>query len=217
MSEVRGVILDIDGTLIDSNDAHARAWVAALAEHGARVDRAQVRDLIGMGGDKLLPALCDYDPESREAEAVSERRTEIFRERFLPVLQPFPEVRALLQHMKKRGLSLSVASSAKREELSPLLALTGASDLIEAIASSDDAARSKPDPDIVQEAVKRIGIDARHLVMLGDTPYDVEAARAAGVRIIAFRCGGWNDDALRGAAAIYDGPSDMLRRYPEWM
>lgn len=213
METVRGVLLDVDGTLVDSNDAHARAWVAALAEQGIHVQREEVRMLIGMGGDKLLPAISDIDPESPKGAALSTRRGEIFLERYLPTVAAFPEALALLQRMRADGLTLVAASSAKADELGPLLSLVGAGDLLTAATSSDDAERSKPDPDIVEAAIRRTGHRASELVMLGDTPYDVEAATRAGVRILALRCGGWSDDGLRGAAAIYDGPADLLARY----
>lgn len=213
METVRGVLLDVDGTLIDSNDAHAGAWVDALAERGVRVQREAARRLIGMGGDKLLPRLAGIDGEGPEAEAIGARRGEIFRERYLPKLRAFPGARELVAHLRGRGLAVVVASSARRDELGALLAVAGVGDLLDDTTSSDDAARSKPDPDIVQAAVTRAGLDAGALVMLGDTPYDVEAATRAGVRVIAVRCGGWSDVDLRGAAAIYDGPADLLARY----
>lgn len=213
MRPVRGVLLDVDGTLVDSNDAHARAWVEALAERGVRVAREEVRRLIGMGGDKLLPAVADYEDGSPEAEAVSARRGEIFRARYLPRLAPFPEARALVAHLRGRGLTLVVATSAKRDELGALLKIAGVADLLDGATSADDVARSKPDPDIVQAAVARSGLAAGELVMIGDTPYDVEAATRAGVRAVALRCGGWDDRALAGAAAVYDGPADLLARF----
>ncbi|MDB4929250.1 MAG: hydrolase, haloacid dehalogenase-like family [Myxococcaceae bacterium] len=213
MKRPRGALLDLDGTLLDSNDAHALAWVAALAERDIHVRRDDVRPLIGMGGDKLLPAIANIDPESALGRAVSERRGELFREHYLASVDPFPGVRALLERMRADGLTLVVASSAKSDELGDLLDATGARSLFSAATTSDDVARSKPDPDIVTEAVRRAGLDADELVMLGDTPYDVEAARRAGVRIVAVRCGGWDDAGLRGAAAIYDGPADLLTRY----
>ena len=215
MDPLRGVLLDIDGTLVDSNDAHARAWVAALAERGVHVALAAVRPLIGMGGDKLLPAAADIDPESPLGREVAERRSEIFLERYLPTVAPFPEARALLERMRADGLTLVAASSARADELRALLDVAGARGLLAAATSADDAARSKPDPDIVEEAARRSGHQPSELVMLGDTPYDVEAAGRAGVRVIAFRCGGSRDDALRGAAAIYDGPADLLARYDD--
>jgi len=187
--------------------------VAALAERDIHVQRAEVRRLIGMGGDKLLPLLAGMEDDSPVGSAVSARRGEIFIERYLPGVQAFPEVRGLLLRMKAAGLTLVVASSARSGERGRLLSVAGVADLIEAATTSDDVARSKPDPDIVEQAVKRSGHRAGELVMLGDTPYDVEAATRARVAFVALRCGGWDDAALRGAAAIYDGPADLLARY----
>jgi HAD superfamily hydrolase (TIGR01509 family) len=209
------VLLDIDGTLIDSNDAHARAWVAAFAAHAYVVLFEQVRPLIGMGADKLIPELTGLDPASGEAKRIGETRSRIFLERELPTLRPTPGARELLEHMKSRGLELVVATSARKDEVEALLAQAGVADLIEAASSADDAKRSKPDPDIVRAALRAAGATASHTLMIGDTPYDVEAASRARVPIIALRCGGWDDDALRGAVAIYDHPADLLAHYDE--
>src|SRR5215207_8429021 len=120
---VRGVILDVDGTLVNSNDAHARAWVEALAEVDVNVEFAAVRRLIGMGGDKLLPAVAGFEEHSKLGEAVSKRRSEIFKQRHFPQLHAFPKSRELLLRMKSAGIQLAVASSAKREELGDFLKL----------------------------------------------------------------------------------------------
>ncbi len=213
MEPIRGVLLDIDGTLVDSNDAHARAWVAAFAERDLRVDRDEVRRLIGMGGDKLVPSVTGMAPDAPEVEALGARRAALFRARYLPTVRAFPEARALLERMRREGLTLVAATSAKRDELDALLAIAGARDLLDGATTADDVDRSKPDPDIVSAAAERTGRAPSELAMLGDTPYDVEAALRAGVRIVAFRCGGWDDRALRGAAEIYDGPADLLARY----
>ena len=172
------VLLDIDGTLIDSNDAHARAWVEALAAHGYVVPFQQVRPLIGMGGDKLLPELTGLDPESGEATRIGETRGEIFLRRELPALRATPGARALLERLRSLGLDLVVATSAKADEVRALLEQAGVADLIEAAASADDAERSKPDPDIVQAALRTVRRPASHSLMIGDTPYDVEASTA---------------------------------------
>ena len=215
MSRIRGVILDIDGTLVDSNDAHARAWVAALAEHGLDVPYEQVRPLIGMGGDKLLPAVGGPSADSPQGKRVSARRAEIFKELYLPEVKPFAGARELLARMRERGLKLAVASSAKREELGPLLEAAGAQDLIEEQkkTSSSDADSSKPDPDIVHAALDRLGLPPEQVIMIGDTPFDVEAAGRAGIATIALRCGGWHDHDLGGALAVYNDPADLLAHY----
>jgi HAD superfamily hydrolase (TIGR01549 family) len=213
MHKVHGVILDVDGTLVDSNDAHANAWVEALAESGIAVAFSKVRRLIGMGGDKLLPASCGFEEDSPEGKQISERRQQIFKERYLPQLKPFPAAEQLLQRMQSDGLKLAVASSAKPDELKALLQICGADKYIESKTSSEDAAHSKPDPDIVQAALERLGMANREVCMLGDTPYDIGSAHKAGVRIVALRCGGWGDANLANAVAAYQDPADLLAHY----
>ena len=213
---LRPVIFDIDGTLVDSNDAHAQAWVDSLAEAGHLVPFERVRPLIGMGGDKVLPVLTGLDPESGEAERMAATRSELFLERELPTLRPTRGARALLEHMLGVGLELTVATSAKEDEVRALLEQAGVSDLIQLASSADDAERSKPDPDIVQAALRLSRSQAAHSAMIGDTPYDVEAAARARVPAVALRCGGWWDDAaLAQAAAIYDDPADLLAQFDE--
>ena len=206
------VLLDIDGTLIDSNDAHAHAWVAAFAEQGITIDFARIRRCIGMGGDKLMPEVSGIAEDSAAGAAIARRRGEIFSERFLPHLQPFRDAGRLVATLKARGHTVVAASSAKRDELQQLLAIAGAESLMNAATSSDDAATSKPDPDIIQAALNRAHASPADAVMIGDTPYDIEASARAGVASIAFRCGGWTDEDLKGAVAIYDGPWDLLAR-----
>jgi len=215
VSRIRAAILDVDGTLIDSNDAHAAAWVDVCREFGRDPDFHHVRRLIGMGGDKVLPELTGVEEDTDEGKAINERRGEIFRERYLDTLKPFPDARALLERMKAAGLALVVASSASKEDLGSLLERAGVHDLIEEKTSSSDAEESKPEPDIVEAALRSAGVEADEAVMLGDTPYDVEASRRAGVPCVAVRCGGWGDADLADAIALYDDPADLLRRFDE--
>lgn len=212
---LHAVLLDIDGTLIDSNDAHARAWVAALSTHGYEVPFDRIRPLIGMGGDKILPLITGLDPESGEAERIGETRSAVFRKQELHTLRPTPGARALLEHMRDRGLELVVATSAKEDEVQAILEQAGVADLIQAASSSDDADRSKPDPDIVRAALQKAKRPASQTVMVGDTPYDVEAAIRARVPAVAVRCGGWTGDAFKGALAVYDDPADLLAHYDD--
>jgi len=212
-ARLAGVLFDVDGTLVDSNDAHARAWVEALKEFGHDVPFARVRRLIGMGGDKLLAETAGIDAESDEGKAIQKRRLEIFTERYLPHLSPCRGARALVQRIRADGLTIVVASSAKADELRPLLERAQVAELIDDTTSSDDAPRSKPDPDIVRAALRRGELSAERAVMIGDTPYDIEAAARSGVAVIALRCGGWDDDGLRGALAIYDDPQHLLEHY----
>ena len=178
---VKAVIFDVDGTLVDSNDGHTRAWVDALDEFGYEVAYESVRPLIGMGGDKVLPILTGISADDLKGERIAERREEIFAERYLPKVRPFPGARELLVRLRQEGLRLAVASSSKEEMLKRLLSLVGAEDLLDAKTSSDDAQNSKPDPDIVKAALRRLGLPAESAVMVGDTPYDIEAATRAGL------------------------------------
>jgi HAD superfamily hydrolase (TIGR01509 family) len=206
-------LLDIDGTLLDSNDAHARSWADTFRELGYDVPFERVRPLIGKGGDKLLLETVGVEQESDEGKRLSERRRAVFTEQYLPTLRPFPGVRELLEQMRAAGLTLVVATSAGGDELDGLLRAAGVDGLLDAATTSSDAERSKPDPDIIQAALARAGCDAAEALMLGDTPYDVQAARRAGVATVALRSGGWDDAALAGALAVYDDAADLLRRY----
>jgi HAD superfamily hydrolase (TIGR01509 family) len=210
---LRGVIFDIDGTLVDSNDAHAQSWVDTFAEPGYNVPFDVVRPLIGMGGDKLLPKTIGIRHDSEEGKKLTTRRSEIFRKKYLPHLRPLEGSRALVARVRADGLKPIVATSAKDEELKGLLKAAEVADLMEEKATASDAKRSKPDPDIVEAAIEQAGIEAGDLVMIGDTPYDVEAAQRAGVRVIGFRSGGWKDADLAGAVEIYDGPAHLLANY----
>jgi phosphoglycolate phosphatase-like HAD superfamily hydrolase len=209
------VILDVDGTLVDSNDAHAHAWVAAFAEHGITVAFDSVRRAIGMGGDKLMPAVAGIEEDSEAGRQISQRRGEVFKKVWLPTIRAFPCARELVERFARDGFTVAVASSAKEEELKPLLEIAGVSDLIEHRTSSDDADNSKPDPDIVKAALKRTGCEPDAAVMIGDTPYDVEAALRAGVAIVGLACGGWRKEDLRGAVEVSADPADLLKHYEQ--
>jgi HAD superfamily hydrolase (TIGR01509 family) len=201
---LRAVLLDIDGTLLDSNDAHALAWQRALAEQGYTVDFLRIRKLIGMGSDKVVPLLTGLAAEDPRAERLQERRGEIFRCELLPRLRPFPKARELLEGLGRRKVLRGAATSASKDDLKALLERAGVSDLMDTTVSSDDVDRSKPDPDIVATALEKTHRRPHEAVLVGDTPYDVAAARRAGVRAIAVRSGRWSDGDLRDAMVIFD-------------
>jgi len=215
MAQVRGVIFDIDGTLVDSNDAHAHAWIEAMTEQGYHVSFERVRPLIGMGGDKVLPQTLGIAKDDEEGKRISQRRKEIFKQRYLPHLKAFSGAMELLERMHEQGLKLIIASSAEPDELQGLLQTIGphAADLFALQTSAQEVKHSKPDPDVVSVAVQRSGYSPQELVMVGDTPYDIEAAAKVKVKTIAFRCGGWSDKDLAGAISSYDGPADLLAHY----
>lgn len=210
-SRVTIVLFDVDGTLIDSNDAHARSWVATLADYPG-VTFSRVRPLIGKGGDKVLPELTGLSSDSVVGRALLARREALFREE-LPRLAAFPGARALLARLRMRDQRPVVVSSARGDELQGLLAQARLSDLFEDTGAAEEAEHSKPDPDIVAVALQRAGAAPAEAVLIGDTPYDIAAARSAGVRAIALRCGGhWRDEDLAGAVALYNDPEDLLQR-----
>ena len=209
LASVSAVVFDVDGTLIDSNAAHAETWAQALGEHGIARDAADIRPLVGMGSDKLLP-MVGLEEGSPQARAVVQRKKQLFAGR-LPRLQATRGARALVAYLRDRHKTVAIATSAGDDEMDALLRQAGVGDLIPKRTSSDDADRSKPDPDIVLATLQQTGSAPDHTVMIGDTPYDVEAARRAGVRAIALRCGGhWSDVDLEGAIHIVDDPAGLL-------
>ena len=211
LSRYEAVLLDIDGTLVDSNGAHAAAWSDAFAAHGRHHPPEQVRPLIGKGGDKLLRELASLDDESGEGKSIAEARVEI-RNRYLPTVQPTPGAAAFVEWLLESRLTVVVATSAKEDEVKALLTICGGQALVKDATTSDDAQRSKPDPDILVAALEKSGASTDRAIMIGDTPYDIEAARRAGLATIAFRCGGWDDAALQDSIAIYDHPKQLLDR-----
>lgn len=210
MFPFRTVLLDVDGTLVDSNDAHANAWTRAFIEHGIEVRVSDVRRLIGMGGDKLLPAVADVQDSSPLGMALARRKKELFNAA-LPGLQPTAGARSLLEYLREREIRLVVATSADDREMRAILKQGGLEDMFSAHTTKEDAAESKPDPDIVIAAMARADARPESTVMVGDTPYDISAAHRAGVAAIALRCGGyWADTDLRGAIEILDDPAALL-------
>jgi HAD superfamily hydrolase (TIGR01509 family) len=204
------VLLDIDGTLVNSNAAHAAAWSEAFAAYGRHHPPEEIRPLVGKGGDKLLREVASLDHQSGEGKKIAEERAKIFKRHYLPTLTPTPGAAAFVQWLLASGLSVAVATSAKQEEVKALLTICNGQALVKDATTSDDAERSKPDPDILVAALDTTGASPHRAVMVGDTPYDIEAASRAGLATIAFRCGGWDDAMLQGAIAIYDDPQDLL-------
>ncbi len=215
---IGAVLFDIDGTLVDTNDLHAAAWAEAFNHFGHSIGPQDVRGQIGKGGDNLIPTLLP-DISEEEQEKLESFRGDLFQRCYLPRAVPFDGVRALFERLFADGVKIVLASSAKRQELDYHLGLIGASDLVSAATSADDVEASKPCPDIFDAARQKTGLPANQVLVVGDTPWDVKAARRAGIATIAVRCGGFPEEDLRdaGAVAIYDGPADLLARYPEWL
>jgi HAD superfamily hydrolase (TIGR01509 family) len=216
LARLRGTLVDVDGTLLDSNDAHAACWAEVCAEFGYDIRFKHVRPLVGMGGDKLVPILTGLEHESPKGKQLTERKKAVFERKYLPRLQPTRGARQLLEHMVAEGLKLVIATSAGDDELRALVERAGVADLFDDATSSGDVDSSKPDPDVIGAALRKGRFNADEAVMIGDTPYDIAAAAKVGVPTIALRCGGWWDDlALGGAVAIYDDPADLLAQYDD--
>jgi phosphoglycolate phosphatase-like HAD superfamily hydrolase len=197
-------IFDIDGTLVDSNEAHACAWVEVLG-----ADRETVRPYIGMGSDQLIRALTGLEPGSAASNELRERKAAIFNSTYLPGLRGFPRVPELLQGLRARGMRLAVASSATGEGLATLLRIAGAQDFLP--VESSVGGRSKPDPHRILGAARWLGLPPQNCVMVGDSPYDAQAAARADMRFIGLRCGGSHAAALQPSIGVYADPADLLR------
>ena len=211
----QAILFDIDGTLVDSNDAHILAWERAFAEAGYRFDRQTIHDQIGKGTDMLVPTLL---PDSDEAEqtALGEAHGRIFQADYLDDVRPFAGARDLIARVHGDSRRVVLASSASKDELDHYIALIGVRDLIDASTSADDVERTKPAPDIFATALKSVApLPPEAAIVLGDTPYDMEAARKCGIPAIGLRSGGFSDDALTaaGAVAIYDDVAALLADY----
>jgi HAD superfamily hydrolase (TIGR01509 family) len=210
------VIFDVDGTLIDSVDEHAKAWVDAFGDYGHKVRFEDVRRQIGKGGDQLMPVFLSKAEIDRIGEALQAHRGRLFKERYLSRIKAFPAVRELFQRLIADGKQIALASSANKEELEQYKRIANIADLIDAETSSDDAEKSKPHPDIFQAALARLGeTEPERAIAVGDTPYDAEAAGKAGLRTIGLLCGGWAENELRraGCTAVYKDPADLLAGY----
>ncbi|MBW4445126.1 MAG: HAD family hydrolase [Plectolyngbya sp. WJT66-NPBG17] len=215
---VKGVLLDIDGTLVDSNDAHAHAYIEAFAEHGYDVDFNQVRSMIGMGGDQLIPRIVpSLSGKEGEGKEIADRRKELIMKKFGADLAPTQGSRQLIEKLRQKGYELVISSSATTEELSVLLKAAQVDDLLDQdlATTSSDANASKPEPDLIEATLEKGHLKADEAIMLGDTPYDIQAANAAGVRVIAFRSGGFSDEQLANAIEIYDSPADLLAHFDQ--
>jgi HAD superfamily hydrolase (TIGR01549 family) len=213
---VKAVIFDVDGTLVDSVDLHARAWQDAFHEFGLDIELEDIREQIGKGGDQLLPVFLTREEVDRDGPDLERHRSDILKARYLSEIKAFPKVPQLFQRIRDDGIKIVLGSSAKSEELQVYKKIAGIEDLIDGETSSDDAEKSKPHPDVFQAAIAKLeGISKSDIVVIGDSPYDAEAASKAGLRTIGFRSGGFEETKLSdaGCIAIYDGPADLLARY----
>lgn len=205
-------IFDMDGTLVDSVDLHARAWQEAFEKFGHDVTFEQARSQIGKGGDQLIPVFLSEDEQDDYGQEMEEWRGKLFKSKFLPLVRPFSAVPELLREVRQAGIKVAVASSAKASELDTYLEIARISELVDIKTCSEDAEQSKPAPDIFQVALAKLDVDGANAVAIGDTPYDAQAAGKAGIVTIGMLCGGFTEADLRrgGCVSIYPGPGALL-------
>jgi HAD superfamily hydrolase (TIGR01549 family) len=207
-------IFDVDGTLVDSVKAHAAAWQDVLNEFGHAIPFDDIRQQIGKGSDELLKAFLTPEEIERSGEKIAERRVEIFKDQYMQLVRPFPKVRDVFQQYKHDGYKIVLGTSAKAEELQSYLKLLNIDDLIDGKTSADDADKSKPHPDIFEAAVAKIpGGKPEEAIVIGDTPYDAQAAIRGGMKPIGVLCGGFSEQQLReaGCVEVYPEVGAILR------
>ena len=215
---ITSVIFDIDGTLVDSVDLHARAWQETFQHFGYEFPFDEIRHQIGKGSDKLVPHFISKQEVERIGEELDKFRGELWKTKYFDDVKPIPKVRDLFQRILADGKKIALASSAKGEDLKKYKKIPAIDDLVDKETSSDDVENSKPDPDIVHAASQKLhNPDPMQVVMIGDTPYDAEAARKAGVQVIGVLCGGFPKQELieSGAAQIFRDPAHILANYDE--
>lgn len=210
-----GVIFDVDGTLVDSVDLHARAWVEAFHHFGYAVDFEAVRSQIGKGGDQLMPVFVPAADLERRQDEIDRYRHDLFARDYLHKVTGFPGVRPLIERLLADGKRVALASSAKGDELARYKRVAGIDDLIRTETTSDDVEKSKPHPDIVEAARRTLDLPAGDMVVVGDTPWDALAAGKAGIPVVGVLCGGFAEADLRkaGCVEINRDPQDLLDRY----
>ena len=199
--QVEAVLFDIDGTLVDSNEQHVTAWGLAFREAGHPQEAEAIRGQIGKGGDLLAPALApDLDKAVRER--IKERHGELFASLYLDHIRPFPQAAEMVAAVRKSGRKVVLASSAKRAELDHYVALLGIAGLVDATTSIDDVDTSKPAPDIFTAAIAKVDVAPDRAIVLGDTPYDIEAAARSGIAAVGLTSGPFDERTMRAAGAI---------------
>src|SRR3954449_13210500 len=209
--------MDVDGTLVDSNYQHALAWYRAFRSLGETFPVWRLHRLIGMGGDQLVSAIGGEELDRRIGEEARERQVEE-ADKLLHEIAPLPGARDLLLAVKEGGDPLVLASSGKPHHVDAFLDLLDARDIADAWTSSADVESSKPAPDLLQVALKKLGAsEDADSVMVGDSVWDVEAAKNAGMPALVGRSGGFGDDELQkaGAIALFDPPGDLAAALDE--
>jgi HAD superfamily hydrolase (TIGR01509 family) len=206
-------ILDIDGTLVDTNYHHVISWARAFARHDITVALWRIHRHIGMGGDQVVSALCGDEVEERLGDEIRDAESGFYME-LINEVRPMEGARELIEDLRRRGHPVVLASSAKDKEVEHYLDLLDARELANAWTTSGDVERTKPAPDLVHSALQKLGDDAGSAVMVGDTPWDVRSAAEAGVETITVITGGFSEQELReaGAVEVFESVAELRAR-----
>ena len=212
----RTAILDIDGTLVDTNYQHAIAWYRAFRQSGIVLPVWRIHRHIGMGGDQLVAALTDEATDEEKGEDIRTAEKALYMA-MIEEVEPMEGAHGLIERLKRDGKTVVLASSAKDDEVEHYLDLLDARELADDWTSSGDVERTKPAPDLVQAALDKAGAEPSDSVMLGDTPWDCRAAARAGVATVTLMTGGFSEQELReaGAAAAFESIPELLQRIDE--
>lgn len=211
---LRAILFDVDGTLVDSNQFHVLAWAEVFHAAGHDFRLADIHAQVGKGSDNFVPALLSGANEE-QVKKLGEAHKVLFARLYAHRLKPFAGARELLQRCRDEGLKVMLATSASERELERHLDVLDARGIVDGWTSADDVGHSKPCPDLFEAAARKAGVAPRETLVVGDTPFDIEAADAAGIGTVAVRSGLFSDEALAGAIAIYDNVADLLARFDD--
>ena len=223
---IEAVIFDIDGTLVDTVDFHAQSWDRTFQHFGHHIPYDQIRAQIGKGSDKLMPVFfsleelneSDDDSDLTFGERMRDYRRELYKREYHPQIKAFPQVRELFLLIKADGKRVALASSATKDDLATYKQILNVEDLVDAATTTSEVESSKPKPDVFFVTLDKLGdVDPNNVIVVGDTPYDAEAASKALLRTIGVLSGGFSEESLRqaGCIAIYQNIADLLAHYDE--
>lgn len=211
-SGVAGLVFDVDGTLIDSNELHAESWREAFLAFGKRMTLERIRPHIGKGGDLLVPDLLNAAEMRAIGKKVQDHKKKLFRRKYLERVRPFPGIRESFERLHAMKIAIVLASSSSEPEVDSFVEILGVADLIGDRTSADDAEFSKPVPEIFEAALAKKKAPRSRTAIVGDTPYDILAAHRAATPIAAVRCGGFPEETLRKAEWLFDDVPDLVKR-----
>ena len=209
--KLQAILLDIDGTLIDSNDKHTDCWVEAFAHFGKSVEWKFIREQIGKGGDLLVPDTLNAREMRTFGEKLKKFRGELWKEKYMRTVEPFPGAVDAIRELHARDIKLAFASSSNPDEVEYYVDLLGVGDLLEGTTSKEDAEFSKPSPEIFRAALERVKSDPARTLAVGDTPYDILAAHRTPVPIAAVLCGGFPRESLAKAEFLFDNVPAIVK------